>query len=150
MCACFVHSCVCVCACVRFVCLYVRTCVRVCVRACVRVCVRMCVCLCINIVVILVVETFKTTKIHKHVRINIHYKQYCLNMSIIQWSFFQCRWKAQYSYLFCFISFRFFHIIHFVSMIKVFTNLVLDEKEYIPNRAVCMGFTSLMSSSFNK
>jgi len=35
-------------------------------------------------------------------------------------------------------------------MIKVFTNLVLDEKEYIPNRVVWMGFTSSMSSSFNK
>jgi len=34
-------------------------------------------------------------------------------------------------------SFRFFHIIHFVSMIKVFTNLALDGKVYIPNRAVC-------------
>ena len=148
---------VCVCMCVRafcvFVCANLRTCVCVCcVCASVRVCVY------INIVFILVVETFKTTNIHKHVRINIQYKQYCLNMSIIQWSFFQCSWLFTFFMiqfkstlqllvaLLYFISFRFFHIMHFVSMIKVFTNLVLDGKVYIPKRAD----TSSMSSSFNK
>ena len=72
---------VCVCMCVRFVCLYVRTCVHVCV--------------CINIVVILVVETFKTTQIHKQFKSTLQ-----LLMLLLY-----------------FISFRFFHIIHFVSMI---------------------------------
>ena len=67
----FMCVCKCLRACVLCVCMcgvaYVCACV-VRVRASVRVYV------CINIVVLLVVETFKTTKIHKHVLINMHYK----------------------------------------------------------------------------
>ena len=82
------------------------------------------------------VKYYKSTQ--AYIRTNRHYTKYCLNMSIIQWSLFQCSWlftlfmiqfksTLQLPVLLLYvISFRIFHIIHFVSMIKVFTNLAFN------------------------
>ena len=118
VCICVRAFCVFLCACVRACCVFV--CANLCTCVCVlRVCASVLVCVCIDTVVILVVETFKTTNIHKHVRINIHYKSIvwtCRSYNDLCSNAFDClhfSWynlKANYSYLlYCCIVV--FHII---------------------------------------
>ena len=136
------------CECVRVCGVCGCVCARVCVRAWYYVYANVCLYMWVyNLVVIHILQTLRTTKytqpytyIHIYIYITYRIALTCPSYNDLFSNTVDClhvSWYiliAHYNHLFyCYISYHFcfFPSIHFVSMTKVFINLVLDGKEYI-------------------